>query len=383
MRDKPERMATEQRCGGIAMLLAIGLGMLSANSSLSELYAVIHHYPLRLGIAPLIVEAPLIDWINQGLLVIFFFHIGLHTKHEMTSGVLSSRARATLPAAAALGGMAAPALIYLTLNAGDPGALRGWGVPIATDVVLVLGLMSFFGAAVSSGLLAFITAVAIFDDLGAVVVIAVFYGEIEFGVPLAAIAAGLCGLAALNWRASGTVSLYLFAGIVLWAGLVGSGLEGAIAGAIIGLALPLGAFPADRAERRLAPVALFIVVPSFAFFNAGIPLNVVYADWYADPIAYGIVLALILGKPIGIMTGTYGAIWLRVGSLPAGVNWKDTANAALFAGIGFTMSLFIVTASFDDPDRADTAKLAVLVGSAASAFLAVLGLILAGRKRAS
>ncbi len=374
---------TEERFGGIAMLLAIGLGMLSANSSLSELYAVIHHYPLRLGIAPLIVEAPLIDWINQGLLVIFFFHIGLHTKREMTSGVLSSPARAALPAAAALGGMAAPALIYLTLNYGDPEALRGWGVPIATDVVLVLGLMSFFGASVSPGMLAFITAVAIFDDLGAVVVIALFYGEIEFGLPLAAIAAGLGGLAALNWRASGTASLYLFAGVLLWAGLVGSGLEGAIAGAITGLALPTGAFPADRAERRLAPLSLFVVVPAFAFFNAGIPLNGVHADWYADPIAYGIILALIIGKPIGIMTGTYGAVLLRIGSLPAGANGKDAVSAALFAGVGFTMSLFIVTASFDDPARADAAKLAVLVGSAASAFLAVLGLVVANRRRAS
>lgn len=279
---------TEERCGGIAMLLAIGLGMLSANSSSSELYAVIHHYPLRFGIAPLIVEAPLIDWINQGLLVIFFFHIGLHTKREMTSGVLSSPARATLPAAAALGGMAAPALIYLTLNYGDPEALGGWGVPIATDVVLVLGLMSFFGSAVSSGLLAFITAVAIFDDLGAVVVIGVFYGEIEIGFPLAAIAAGLLGLAVLNRRSSGKVSLYLFAGILLWAGLVGSGLEGAIAGAIIGLALPSGAFPAGRAERRLPPISLFVVVPAFAFFNAGIPLNEIRADWYADSAFLGI-----------------------------------------------------------------------------------------------
>lgn len=386
MRDVAGRMTIEGRRGGIAMLLAIGLGMLSANSSLSGLYAVIHHYPLRIGVAPLVVEAPLIDWINQGLLVVFFFHIGLHTKHEMTSGVLSTPARATLPAAAALGGMAAPALIYLMLNAGDPEALRGWAVPIATDVVLVLGLISFFGATVSPGLVAFITAVAIFDDLGAVVVIAVFYGEVELGLPLAAIAAGLCGLAALNWRASKAVSLYLLGGMVLWAGLVGSGLEGAVAGAIIGLALPLGAFPAsqtDDAERRLAPVALFIVVPVFAFFNAGVAFGEVRADWFAEPIAYGVFFALTLGKPIGIMMGAYCAIWLRVGLLPAGATWRDAANAALFAGIGFTMSLFIVTASFDDPARADAAKLAVLFGSVASALLAVLALILGNRTRAS
>ncbi len=258
------------------MLVAIALGMGAANSPLSGVYDFIHHYPLRLGIAPVVIDAPLIDWINQGLLVVFFFHIGLHTKQEMTSGVLAARGRATLPAIAAFGGMAVPAAIYLAFNAGDPEAMRGWAIPIATDVVLVLGLMSFLGPAVSVGLLAFVTAVAIFDDLGAVLVIALFYGESEFGWSLALIAVGLAGLWALNQRASEATMLYLLAGALLWSGLIGSGLEGAIAGAIIGLALPLSAFRLSavaQVEHRVAPLALFIVVPIFAFFNAGVPLT--------------------------------------------------------------------------------------------------------------
>jgi len=375
--------AQEGRYAGIAMLVAIALAMVAANSSLSGAYAFIHHYPLRIGVAPLIVKAPLIDWINQGLLVIFFFHIGLHTKHEMTSGVLASPGRAMLPAIAAFGGMIVPAVIYLTINAGDPEAMRGWAIPIATDVVLVLGLMSFLGAAVTPGILAFVTAVAIFDDLGAVLVIALFYGEVQFGLPLAAIVAGLVGLALLNRRKSETAALYLLLGALLWVGLVASGLEGAIAGAVVGLALPLASFQQKavaQVERRVAPLALFIVVPIFAFFNAGVPLTVASASWVSDTVATGIVLGLVVGKPLGVALGTGAAVWAGLGRLPSGTRLRDTLGAALFAGIGFTMSLFIVTAALDDPARADVAKLAVIVGSSLSAILASIAL-LAFRRR--
>lgn len=360
------------------MLIAIGLGMVAANSPLSGFYDFIHHYPLGL-----VLEAPLIDWINQGLLVIFFFHIGLHTKHEMITGVLAAPGRAVLPGIAALGGMIVPALIYSGFNAGDPEALRGWAIPVATDVVLVLGLLSFFGAAVSPGLLALITAIAIFDDLGAVIVIAVFYGEVQGGMPLAAMAAGLLGLIVLNRRQSGAAFLYFLSGALLWAGIVGSGLEGAVAGAIVGLALPFSAFPnhgAERVERRIAPLALFFVVPVFAFFNSGVTLGGVRAGWLADPVALGIVLALVAGKPLGVALGAFVALRTGLGSLPSATTLRDVVSAALFAGIGFTMSLFIVTAAFDDPALSDAAKLAVLAGSTVSAILAALVLLAGHRK---
>lgn len=380
------RPAQEGRRAGIAMLVAIGLGMAAANSPLSSTYAFIHHYPLRLGIAPFVIQVPLIDWINQGLLVVFFFHIGLHTKHEMTSGVLAARGRAVLPAIAAFGGMIVPAAIYLAFNATDPEAMRGWAVPIATDVVLVLGLMSFLGAAVSPGLLAFVTAVAIFDDLGAVLVIALFYGAAQFGWSLAAIAAGLAGLGLLNRRASEAAVLYLLLGALLWVGLVWSGLEGAIAGAIVGLALPLSTFKrnaTEQVERRIAPFALFVVVPIFAFFNAGVPLTFELSGWVADTVAGGIVLGLVIGKPLGVAVGTGLALRAGLGSLPSGTTLGDTFRAALLAGIGFTMSLFIVTAAFDDPARTDAAKLAVIVGSGLSAILASLALLMLHRRRSS
>jgi len=381
----PASPALEGRFAGIAMLVAIGLAMVAANSPLSGAYALIHHYPLRLGMAPFIVEAPLIDWINQGLLVIFFFHIGLHTKDEMTSGVLASPGRAFLPAIAALGGMIVPAVIYLAINAGDPEAMRGWAIPIATDVVLVLGVMSFLGSAVTPGILAFVTAVAIFDDLGAVLVIALFYGEVQLGWPLAAIFAGLAGLVFLNRRRSETVALYLGLGAVLWFGLVASGLEGAVAGAIVGLALPLTAFKQSavaKVERRVAPLALFIVVPIFAFFNAGVPLTFASASWFGDTIAAGIVLGLVVGKPVGVALGTGVALWVGLGRLPSGTPLRDTYGAALFAGIGFTMSLFIVTAALDNPARADVAKLAVIIGSTLSVLLASIVLLTLRRRAA-
>ena len=381
----PASPALEGRFAGIAMLVAIGLAMVAANSPLSGAYALIHHYPLRLGMAPFVVEAPLIDWINQGLLVIFFFHIGLHTKDEMTSGVLASPGRVLLPAVAAFGGMIVPAVIYLAINAGDAEAMRGWAIPIATDVVLVLGVMSFLGSAVTPGILAFVTAVAIFDDLGAVLVIALFYGEVQLGWPLVAIFAGLVGLVFLNRRRSETAALYLALGAVLWFGLVASGLEGAVAGAIVGLALPLTAFKQSavaKVERRVAPLALFIVVPIFAFFNAGVPLTFASAGWFGDTIAAGIVLGLVVGKPVGVALGTGVALWVGLGRLPSGTPLRDTYGAALFAGIGFTMSLFIVTAALDNPARADVAKLAVIIGSTLSVLLASIVLLTLRRRAA-
>ena len=365
------------------MLVAIALGMTAANSPLSDIYAFVHHFQLRLGISPYILQAPLIDWINQGLLVIFFFHIGLHTKREMTAGALSRPGGAALPAFAALGGMMMPALVYLAFSAGDPDALGGWAIPIATDVVLVLGLLSFFGATVSPGLLAFVLAVAIFDDLGAVTVIALFYGEVQTGWSLLAIAAGLGGLGVANRVGSTASAPYLIFGGILWAGMVASGLEGAVAGAVVGLSLSRSALQrraGARAERRVAPISLFFVVPIFAFFNSGVTLGTGGASWVTDPVAHGVVAALFVGKPLGIVLGTVCALRTGIGVLPAQITLRDIASAALFSGVGFTVSLFIATAAFDDPARTDAAKIAVLIGSGLSALLASVALVVSSRR---
>lgn len=356
------------------MLLALLLGMAAANSSLADSYVFLHHYPLRVGIQPLQLEAPLIDWINQGLLTVFFFQIGLHTKHEMTSGTLAERGTAAVPATAALGGMILPAAIYTGFNLSNPAALGGWAIPIATDIVLALGILSLFGNRLPKGVVAFVTAAAIFDDLGAVVVVAIFYGNVEAIWPLGFIASGFLALLVLNRRQYAGLAAYLAAGAVIWLGLVATGLEGAVAGVVVGLSLPLTAFPphtASRAERRLSPVAFFVVVPIFAFFNGGVQMNFSFSNLAAEPIALGIVIALMIGKPAGVLAGTLLALRLRFGSLPDGATLRDIAGASLLAGIGFTMSLFIVTVAFEQPIVAETAKLAVLAGSAMSAIFAL------------
>lgn len=359
------------------MIFALILGMISANSSLADSYAFIHHYPIRLGIPSYRIEAPLINWINQGLLTAFFLLVGMHIKREMTSGALSSPGAAAVPAAAALGGMALPAVIYAGFNYLDPGALRGWAIPIATDVVLVLGLLSVFARYVAPGVVAFVTASAIFDDLGAVSVIALFYGEGEFGMPAVAISFGLVALIVLNRRRVAHFSPYLVAGSVLWVGMMLTGFEAAVAGAIVGLLLPLASFPpelASQTERRLSPLALFLVVPIFAYFNSGVELPSANLDLASDHVALGIIGALVIGKPAGVLIGIWFAIRLKLGSLPTGTNASDIIVVAPLAGVGFTMSLFIVTAAFDDPARADVAKLAVITGSGLAAVLAVVAL---------
>ena len=330
------------------MLVGLALGIVAANSPLADIYAIVHHLPLRVGAGDWAIEAPLIEWINQGLLTVFFFLIGIHTNHELTRGALSEPSAAMLPASAALGGMIVPAAIYFGLNAGDAVALRGWAIPIATDIVLVLGVLSLFSGRVDPAVIAFATAAAIFDDLGAVIVIALLYGAFDQFWPLWVVVGGLAGLFLLNRTRRASLLPYLAFGCVLWAGLILTGLEGAIAGAIVGFSLPLSSFPpraTARAERRVSP---------------------------AWSVAIGIAIALIVGKPLGILGGTLLALRLGIGTLPPGTSMRDVIRVSLLAGVGFTMSLFIVGAAFDATPIAATAKLAVV---SSSAFAALLGII--------
>ncbi|MDP7152116.1 MAG: Na+/H+ antiporter NhaA [Paracoccaceae bacterium] len=375
MTDIATQSVRDGRRAGFAMLVGLALGMAAANSPLADIYAIVHHLPLLVGAGTWAIEAPLIEWINQGLLTVFFFLIGLHTNHELTSGALSEPGAAVLPASAALGGMIVPAAIYFGLNAGDTVALRGWAIPIATDIVLVLGVLSLFSGRVDPAIIAFATAAAIFDDLGAVIVIALFYGAFDQFWPLWVVVGGLAGLFLLNRTRRASLLPYLAFGCVLWAGLILTGLEGAIAGAIVGFSLPLSSFPpraTARAVRRVSPVALFCVVPIFTFFNGGVMMDFAPADPQAWSVAIGVAIALIVGKPLGIFGGTLLALRLGIGTLPPGTSMRDVIRVSLLAGVGFTMSLFIVGAAFDATPIAATAKLAVV---SSSAFAALLGII--------
>lgn len=357
------------------MLVGLALGIVAANSPLADIYAIVHHLPLRVGAGAWAIEAPLIEWINQGLLTVFLFLIGIHTNHELSRGALSEPGAAVLPASAALGGMIVPAVIYLGFNLGDAVALRGWTIPIATDIVLVLGVLSIVSGQVAPATIAFAMAAAIFDDLGSVAVIALFYGDFDQLWPLWLVAGGLAGLLVLNRARKASLVPYVALGCVLWAGLIMTGIEGAIAGAIVGFSLPLSSFPskaAEGTERRISPFALFFVVPIFTFFNGGVVLDFVPADSQARSVAIGIMIALIVGKPLGILSGTLLALRLRIGTLPPDLSMRDVLGVALLAGVGFTMSLFIVGAAFDATSIAATAKLAVVSSSVVAALLGMI-----------
>ena len=375
MTDVATQSVRDGRRAGFAMLVGLALGMVAANSPLADIYAIVHHLPLRVGAGTWAIEAPLIEWINQGLLTVFLFLIGIHTNHELSRGALSEPGAAVLPASAALGGMIVPAVIYLGFNLGDAVALRGWAIPIATDIVLVLGVLSIVSGQVAPATIAFAMAAAIFDDLGSVAVIALFYGDFDQLWPLWLVAGGLAGLLVLNRARKASLVPYVALGCVLWAGLIMTGIEGAIAGAIVGFSLPLSSFPskaAEGTERRISPFALFFVVPIFTFFNGGVVLDFVPADSQARSVAIGIMIALIVGKPLGILSGTLLALRLRIGTLPPDLSMRDVLGVALLAGVGFTMSLFIVGAAFDATSIAATAKLAVVSSSVVAALLGMI-----------
>ncbi|MEX5565438.1 Na+/H+ antiporter NhaA [Pseudophaeobacter sp. 1A16562] len=377
MTDHVTQSVRDGQRAGLAMLVGLALGMVAANSQLSDTYALVHHLPLRVGSRAWAIEAPLIEWINQSLLTVFFFLIGLHTNHELTRGALSEPCAAMLPASAALGGMIVPAVIYLGFNFGDAVALRRWAIPIATNIVLVLGVLSLVSGQVAPAMIAFATAAAMFDGLGSVAVIALFYGDFDQLWPLWLVAGGLAGLLVLNRTRKASLVPYLAMGCVLWAGLVMAGIEGAIAGAIVGFTLALSSFPSkatEGTERRVSPFALLFVVPIFTFFNGGVVLDFVPADQQAWSVAIGIAIALIFGKPLGILGGTLLALSLRIGALPPDTSMRDVPAIALLAGVGFTMSLFIVGAAFDATPVAATVKLAVVSSSAIAVVLGTLAL---------
>lgn len=372
-----------ERRAGIALLIAVTGGMIAANSPLSGYYEALHHAPVHAGIGPFAIEAPLIVWINEGLLLLFFLLLGIELKHELTYGRLSRQSRAVLPAIAAIGGMVGPAALYAVINIGNDMALRGWAIPIATDTVVVLGVLTFFRSIVPPGLKIFLTAVAIFDDIGAIFVIAVYYGDVNLGWPVLIALGGAVGLFFLNWTESRRSILYAAFGALLWVGFLATGIETSVAGVVIGFSLPMQT-PAERrraslAASRLAPIAMYFVVPVFGFFNAGIPLSYGTAEWLSDPIVLGILAGLFLGKPLGIMVATWFALRVRIGTLPDGVSLGEVAPAAFFAGVGFTMSLFIATLSFDSSLEADAAKAAILAGSILSSVAGTLALLLRPR----
>lgn len=369
--------------GGILLLLAAVAAFVLANSPWAPAYAAIKHFHLRVGWQGYAIDQSLFHWANDGLMVLFFLLVGLEIKREVRGGELSSARAAALPVLAALGGMLVPAMIFAGLNWGDPG-LKGWGIPMATDIAFALGIVTLMGKRIPAGVRIFLTALAIADDLGAVVVIALFYSHgLDWGAVGIVLA---CWLAALFYglRGGRLLSVYAVLGLVMWLFMLRSGIHATVAGILLALTLPQATpdagsaehdAPLHRMEHLLEPWVAYLVVPLFAFLNAGFALS--SEAGLTQPIVLGALLGLLLGKPIGVTGASWLAVKLRLAELPQDVTWRHILGAAALAGIGFTMSLFIADLAFARPQFLNYAKLGILTASLASAALGFVLLLTA------
>ena len=356
------------------------LALAVANSPLAAPYAGLLDLPIEVRIGALRIAKPLLLWINDGLMAVFFFLVGLELKREMLEGHLSSVRRASLPALAALGGMLAPAALYAILNRGDAAAMRGWAIPAATDIAFALGVLSLLGNRVPAALKAFLLSVAIFDDLGAIVVIAVFYTTGLSLLALGLAALFLTGLVVLNRSGVTRLAPYILLGVPLWVAVLKSGVHATLAGVVLAFFIPLrtqggaGAAPASplrQLEHTLHPWVAFGVLPIFAFANAGVPVLTLSFTDLTHPVPLGIALGLFLGKQLGIMGISWLAVRLGLASLAEGVRWPQLYGVALLCGIGFTMSLFIASLAFEQGGGgyAGLERLGILAGTLISALV--------------
>jgi len=368
-------MLHHEAAGGVILLMAAALALLVSNSPLSPLYDAFLDVPLTVKLGTLGVDKPLLLWINDGLMAIFFFLVGLEIKRELLAGDLASFDRAIMPALAAVGGMVVPAAIYVALNANDPAALRGWAIPSATDIAFAVGLLAVLGSRVPAALKVFLLALAIIDDLGAIVIIAVFYTTDLSQLALALAAAGSLVLLVLNQRGIRGIAPYLLVGLFIWLCVLKSGVHATLAGVIVALAVPLrvagnpSASPLRETEHNLHPWVAFGVLPLFAFANAGVSLSGVTPDKLLSSIPLGIALGLLIGKPLGIVAAVWLAVRLGIGAKPEGGSWLQLTGVGFVAGIGFTMSLFIGLLAFPDPIYAADVRIGVLAGSLMAATL--------------
>jgi NhaA family Na+:H+ antiporter len=367
-----------EAAGGLVLMAAALAALILCNSPLAWLYDWLLQTPVGVRVGSLALDKPLLHWINDGLMAVFFFLVGLEIKRELLRGELSTIRQAVLPAVAATGGMAVPAAIYVAINAGDPLALRGWAIPSATDIAFSVGVLTLLGDRVPSSLKVFLLALAILDDLGSILIIAAFYtGGLHWSsVLLAAVGAAILGM--LNARGVTRLAPYVLTGVFIWVCVLKSGVHATLAGVVVAVAIPLtGGGPdqpslLERVEERLHPWVAFGVLPLFALANAGLSLRGLSPAQLLAPVPLGIALGLLVGKPLGIV----GAAWLAVRSGlargPEGASWGQIVGVGFLGGIGFTMSLFVGMLAFPDPGHAVQVRLGVLAGSLMSALAGYL-----------
>ena len=363
--------------GGILLIIATLLALLFANTSLSYYYEAFLHVPMEIRIGSLHLDKTLHHWINDGLMVIFFMMVGLEVKREILEGHLSSLSKVALPTIAAIGGMLFPALVYVFFNYGDEVAMRGWAIPTATDIAFALGILSLLGNRVPVSLKVFLMALAIIDDLGAIVVIAIFYTTEISTISIIVASVALTLLVAFNRFKVTKKSLFYTVGIVLWVAVLESGVHATLAGVAFAFTMPL--YSKDRKGRIYSPLKelehglhgwiTFFILPLFAFVNAGVDMRALSIEQMAGPVPMGILLGLFLGKQLGVFGISWLAIKLKIAPMPQGSNWLMLYAVSIFTGIGFTMSLFIDSLAFvDDTLFAYTDKLAILLATLFSAL---------------
>ena len=382
-----KEMVEHDAAGGVLLVFAAFVAMIFANSALSDFYTGTLDIPIQISFGDFIINKPLLLWVNDGLMAIFFLVVGLEVKREIIEGHLSSVDQIVLPAIGAVAGIAIPALIYAAVNTGDDLTMRGWAIPSATDIAFALGLFTLFGKHLPLSLKLFLLSVAIFDDIGAIIIIAIFYSSDLSQLSLIVASAGLVLLFVMNRLRIKKVGPYMLVGLIVWAAVLKSGVHATLAGFAIAWFIPINVKNDDgnsllrELEHDLHPWVAFFILPIFAFANAGVSLAGVGVEALTHPITLGIVLGLFIGKQVGIFGACWLAIKLGLAKLPKGANFVQLYGVSILCGIGFTMSLFIGSLAFENMDKAynDAVKLGVLLGSLLSVIAASVVLIKFGK----
>ena len=379
-----------EAAGGLLLIAAAALALLVNNSPLSWLYNGLLEIPVVAQIGALKIAKPLLLWINDGLMALFFLLIGLEVKREVIQGHLSRPSQIVLPGAAAIGGMVIPALVFWLLNKDNPAAMSGWAIPMATDIAFALGVLALLGKRVPVSLKLFLMTLAIIDDLGAIIVIALFYSGELSNLSLALAGASILALIAMNRLGVVKLAPYLLVGLVLWVCVLKSGVHATLAGVVLAFCIPLKtpkdvASPLQQLEHALHPWVAYAILPLFAFANAGVSLSGVTMESFTHHVPMGIALGLLVGKMVGVFGLTWLAVKAGLAALPAGANWGQVLGVSILCGIGFTMSLFVGSLAFvpGQSEFAGMDRMGILTGSILAALIGYAITAMASRHQVS
>ncbi len=378
-----------EAAAGLILIVVTLSALAVANSPLQGIYHAFLNIPAAIKIGSLEITHSLLWWINDGMMAIFFLVVGLEVKRELINGSLAGRDKALFPVIAALGGMLAPALIYLLFNGANEMTRPGWAIPAATDIAFALGVMSLLGNRVPGNLKVFLLALAIIDDLGVIIIIALFYTQHISLDALLVAAVAITLLAWMNWRGVNKASAWLLIGFILWVSILKSGVHATLSGVIVGLMIPLNTHKhrhalSEKLEQNLHPWVAYFILPLFAFANAGVSLEGVSMAGLTALLPVGIICGLFLGKPLGIFTFSWLAVKLGIAKLPDALHFRHIFAVSVLCGIGFTMSIFIASLAFDNADTvlSTYSRLGILLGSTAAAVVGcgLLRLVLPAKK---